>query len=55
MTATMTTGAPPEVRWSDYGCINCLWRGVECENEQNYEPATAHDGQAGCVSYVYCD
>jgi len=52
--------APAEVRRSTFGCINCLYAGIECKHGSNYKPApvfvdhkrTAH---ATCSGYTYYD
>ena len=45
--------APEDVRNSEFGCRNCLWRGIECVNGRNYK----HNPGTGspCLGYTYYD
>jgi len=45
---------PPEVIHSQYGCINCLWSGVECIRGSMYKERI--DGRSKeCAAYTYYD
>lgn len=45
---------PLEVKHSPYGCMNCLWGGVECLQGSMYEPDT-YNGVPSCKAYTYYD
>ena len=56
----VSPAVPEDVLYSDYGCPNCLWAGVECHPEigraKLYREGTRKDtGKPFCVSYSYCD
>ena len=42
------------VKCSEFGCVNCLWAGVECKEQEKFE-AKVFNGQASCKGYTYCD
>ena len=46
---------PEEVKRSDFGCCNCLWNGVECQNGDKYTPKKSFDGRPSCGAYSYYD
>lgn len=50
---------PEEVQRSKFGCVNCLWAGVECKFGSKYKAETAKDMYGNyvpsCSSYTYYD
>ena len=43
---------PDQVKYSRFGCVNCLWAGVECKDGSQYKT----DGKlARCTSYNFYD
>lgn len=56
---TETKSAVPEsVRRSRFGCINCLWAGIECKEGSKYRPAlekTEYKAKGDCEGYTYYD
>lgn len=47
--------APEDVRLSEFGCRNCLWAGIECEQGSKYRGHKALDGSPSCKAYTYYD
>ncbi len=44
-----------DVKNSDYGCNNCLYYAIECNNASKFKPAISHDNKPTCKGYAYCD
>jgi hypothetical protein len=42
------------VQFAVFGCTNCLWNCVECEQGKRFEPATFR-GEPTCKNYTYYD
>ena len=42
------------VKYSTFGCINCLWHGVECDGQSKFSP-DVYEGQPTCKAYAYYD
>jgi hypothetical protein len=51
---SLNDGVPESVKLSQFGCFNCLWFGVECQNGSRYESHEEH-GKINCVSYASYD
>lgn len=43
------------VRCAEFGCVNCLYAGCECENGSRFVPARTKDNKPTCKGYTYCD
>lgn len=62
MSNKTTTGAEPQnprpsetVRLHTFGCVNCLWVGIECQNGSRYRPQLMSPKQGPCAFYTYYD
>ena len=56
--AATDSKAPPEVRSSNFGCMNCLWASAECRKGSKYQPKTVKMGGKvipSCKAYTYYD
>ena len=42
------------VKYSRFGCMNCLWYSVECIDHKKFEPKVSMN-QPSCKSYNYYD
>lgn len=49
----MLNPVPASVRNSQFGCGNCLWSCVECNNGSMYKPKSEQDIE--CDAYTYYD
>jgi hypothetical protein len=45
---------PQEVKTSTFGCVNCLWSGVECKQGSKYNEEFKN-GKKFCAAYTYYD
>ena len=44
-----------DVKYSQFGCVNCLWQCVECNDQDKFEPTQTRSGEPSCKSYAYYD
>jgi len=44
---------PETVKVSEFGCVNCLWAGIECRNGSKYAPKNGDKNS--CGGYTYFD
>lgn len=43
-----------DIRFSTFGCINCLWNHCECKNGSRFIP-NVYQGHPSCKSYAFYD
>lgn len=43
-----------KIKYSTFGCANCLWHCIECKDYEKFSPKI-YDNMPTCTGYVYYD